>query len=143
VGEPAVEGGGDCTNGVLEEEEAGVYCVIVEGGDAHYYVRMTVDIFSNRMHDDIRSMLQRRLHIRRHEGIIHDNLNPVAMRCFGHGTDIHKTQRRIRRGLNPNQSRLRSSQIRDIYLNATSEGDRNAVRSSDLSEVAVGAAIDV
>lgn len=105
---------------------------------------MTIDILRNGMQRDIRSMVQRILHIRTHKSVIHDHLNSICMRNLGNLLDIHQSQRRIRRRLNPDQLGIFGpDQLLHVHFDGRGESHLNAMGRSHLGEVSMRSTVDV
>ncbi len=64
MGEPAVEGGGNGTNSVLEEGQSFFDFGGVEGRATHQDVRVPIDVLRDGVYNNIRTMIERILHIR-------------------------------------------------------------------------------
>lgn len=88
VSEPAVEGGGDGADRVLQEREALLDGVGVEGGGAHADVRVAVDVLCDGMHDDVGAVVERVLHIGAHEGVVDDDEDAMAVGDVDDGADV-------------------------------------------------------
>jgi hypothetical protein len=144
VSEPAVEGGGDGADGILEERETLLESFGVESGDTHADVRVAVDILCNGVNDDVGAVVERVLHVGTHEGIIDDDKDAVAAGDVDDGTDVDEAEGWVGGGLDPDELGLvGADQVLDVQLDGRGEGDVHAVGGSDLGEVAVGAAVDI
>lgn len=88
VSEPAVEGGGDGADSILQEREALLEAVGVEGGDAHADVRVAVDILCDGVHDDVSAVVERVLHVGAHEGVIDNDEDAVAVGDVDDGANV-------------------------------------------------------
>lgn len=88
VSEPAVEGGGDGADSVLEEREALLEGVGAEGGNAHADVRVAVDVLGDGVHDDVGAVVERVLHVGAHEGVVDDDEDAVAVGDVDNGADV-------------------------------------------------------
>jgi hypothetical protein len=64
---------------------------------------MSVNVLGDRMHDNVRSVIQRILKIRAHEGIINNNVDAMLVSNGCYLADIHQPQSRVRRALDPNK----------------------------------------
>lgn len=105
---------------------------------------MTVDILRNGMQRNIRPMVQRILHIRTHKSVIYHHLNSIRMRNLGDLLDIHQSQRRVRRRLNPDQlSILRPDQLLHVHFDGRGESHLNTMGRSHLGEVSMRSTVDV
>lgn len=104
---------------------------------------MSIDILCNRVHDNIRSIIQWILNIRTHKRVIHHHQNAMPVRNIRDFADIHQTQGRVRGRLNPNQFRVWFEDGFGADFEGWCKRDVYAVRSCDFGEVAMRAAIDV
>ena len=105
---------------------------------------MTIDIFRNGMQHDIRTMVQWILHIRTHKSVIHNHLNVIRMRNLGNLLDVHQSQRRVRRRLDPDQlGILGPDQLLHVHLDGRSKSHMNAMGRSHLGEVSMRSTVDV
>lgn len=144
VSEPAVEGRGNGTNGVLEESEALLQGLRVESGDTHQHIGVTVDVLGDGVHDDIGTMGERVLNIGTHEGVIDNNQDAMAVGDVGDSADVHQAQSGVGGCLNPDQLGLvGADQFLHLLLNGGRKGHINTVVIGDLGEVAVGATVHV
>jgi len=143
VCKPAVKGGRNCADGVLEEEETRVDDIIVEGGNTHDNIGVAIDVFRDRVDDDIGAVLQRVLNVRTHESVINNNFDTIRMGNFADGTNIYQCQSRIRGSLDPDELGLGSDNLVEVNLEAAGECDGDAMGGGDLSEVAVGATVNI
>ncbi|CRK35398.1 hypothetical protein BN1708_006723 [Verticillium longisporum] len=143
MGEPRVKSRGDGADGVLEEREAGVKVVRVEGGNAHDNVRVAVDVLCHRVDDNVRAEVERVLDVGGQERVVDDDLDAVLVGLGGDGAHVDETEGRVRGRLDPDELGLRRDVGRDVDLNLGRESDLDAVGLGDLGEVAVGAAVDV
>lgn len=143
VGEPAVEGAGDGANGVLQERQTFVQLGGVEGGRAHDHVRVAVDVLCDAVDDDVGTVVERVLDVRRHEGVVNDDHDAVLVGNGGDLADVDEGQGRVRGRLDPDELGVGADQLNDVDLDGGREGDFDIVCQRDLGEVAVGAAVDV
>lgn len=143
VGEPAVEGGGDGADGVLQEGEAGAEVVAVEGGDAHDHVRVAVDVLCDGVHDDVGAVVQGVLDVGAQEGVVDDDQDAAGVGGGGDGADVDQAEGGVGRGLDPDEAGVVGHVRGQVGLDVRGEGDADAVGAGDLGEVAVGAAVDV
>jgi hypothetical protein len=143
VGEPAVEGRGDGADGVLQEGEALVDGVAVEGGDAHADVAVAVDVLCDRVDDDVGAVLERVLDVGGEEGVVNDDHDAGAVGDVGDGADVDEREGGVGGRLDPDELGVGGDQGLDVDLDAGGEGDLDAVGGGDLCEVTVGAAVDV
>lgn len=144
VGEPAVEGGGDGADGVLEEGEALLEGVGVESGDTHADVGVAVDVLRDGVDDDVGAVVERVLHVGAHEGVVDDDEDAMAMGDVDDGADVDQAEGGVGGGLDPDELGLvGADQVLDVQLDGRGEGDVHAVGGSDLGEVAVGATVDI
>lgn len=88
LGEPAVEGGGDGTDGVLEEAQAVGQLGMVLGEDetAHEDVGVAVDVLCEGVGDDVGAVEEGRGIVGREEGVV-DEDEGVRGRRAGDGDD--------------------------------------------------------
>lgn len=103
VGEPAVKGRGNGTDGVLQESKALVQVLGVECGNTHQHIRVTVDILGHGVHDQIGAVVQRVLDIGTHKCIIDHDQNAMAVGDLRDGLDIHQAEGWVGRGLDPDE----------------------------------------
>lgn len=144
VGEPAVEGGGDGADGVLEEGETLLEGVGVESGDTHADVGVAVDVLSDGVDDDVGAVVERVLDVGAHEGVVDDDEDAMATGDVDDGADVDQAEGGVGGSLDPDELGLVvADQVLDVQFDSRGEGDVHAVRSSNLSEVAVGATVDV
>lgn len=143
VGEPRIKGGGNGADGVLEEGEAGIELVAVEGGNTHDHVRVAVDVLGHTVDDDIGTMVQRVLDVGAQEGVVDHDQDATLMGGGSDGADIHKAQGRVAGGLDPHELGGIGDVVANVHLDLGSEGDLDAVGLGNLGEVTVGAAVDV
>lgn len=143
VGEPRVKGRGHGADGVLEEAQAGLEVVAVEGGDAHDDVAVAVDVLCDGVDDDVGAQLQRVLDVGGQEGVVDDDEDAVLVGDGGDGADVDEAQRGVAGGLDPDEARLVGDVLGNVDLDLGREGDLDAVGLGHLGEVAVGAAVDV
>ena len=105
---------------------------------------MTVDVLGHGMHNNIGTVVQRVLDVGAQEGIVDNNHDSVLMGNGSHLADIHQPERRVRRGLDPDEFGLIwPDQLLDIGFDGRRECDMDAMGGSDLGEVAVGATVNV
>lgn len=62
---------------------------------------MAVDVFGDRVHDDIRTVVERVLNIRAEEGVIDNNHDAVLVGNAGYFSDIDEAEGRVRWTLDP------------------------------------------
>lgn len=143
VGEPAVKGRWNAADCVLEEAEALVSVVAVEGDDAHDDVAVPVDVLCDAVDDHVGSEVEWVLDVRREERVVDNDLD-AALMCDGcHGADVDEPQRRVGRRLDPDDPRIRLDVFGQVELDLGRERDVDAVRERHLREVPVRAAVDV
>lgn len=105
---------------------------------------MSVDILRHGVDDEVGPVVERVLDVWTHEGVIHHDQNPMAMRDISNGANIHQTEGRVRRGLDPDELGLvGADQILDMQLDAGREGHLDAVGGSHLGEVSVSSAVHI
>lgn len=144
VGEPRVEGGWDGADGVLEESETLSESIIVESGNTHDNVGVTVDVLGDGVDDNVGSMGQWGLDVWGHEGVVDDDNDSVGLCNLCDGSDIDEGESWVRWGLDPDQlGAALLDQRLDIDLNVSSEGNLNIVGVSNLGEVSVGSSVNV
>lgn len=162
MGKPAVESGRDGADSVLEEREALLEIVGVEGGNTHQDIligplvgnecagsknhtyRMSVDVLRNRMDHDIGAMIQRFLDIRAHKGVVDHDHNSMTVRDCRDLGDIHHPQGRVGRGLYPDQlGVVRSDQFLHIQLDTGRESHVYTVGGGNLGEIPVCPSIHI
>ena len=68
---------------------------------------MTAQILGRGVHDDIGTVGERILQVRRGERVVDDNARSVRVGNFGHGSDVEAGEHRVGRGLEPYDRRLR------------------------------------
>lgn len=56
---------------------------------------MTIDVLGDRMHDEIRSMIQGILDVRAHEGVVHHHHDAMTVRNVCDLADINQAQSRV------------------------------------------------
>lgn len=106
--------------------------------------RVSVDVLCDGMDNNIRSMIQRILKIRTHEGIIDNNQDSMLMSDGGHLADIHQPKSRVRRALDPDKlGIIGSDQSFNINLDSWGEGNMNAMCRSDFCEVSMGTTVNI
>ena len=163
VGEPAVEGAGDGTDGVLEVGERVVDGGGVVGDDTHEDIlelvrkavrwggrwgsayRVTVDVLGDRVEDNIGTVVERGLDVGGEEGVIHNHQRAELVCDVRDRADVHERERGVAGGLNPDQLRVRVllEQIAELALDVVCEGGGDVVCGGDLSEGAVGTTVDI
>ena len=143
VGEPRVEGGGHGADGVLEEAEAILEGLGVEGGDTHNDVAMAVDVLGNRVHDDVGAEVERVLDVRGEEGVVDDDEDAMGVGSGHDGADVDQPERGVAGGLDPHELGVLIDVLADVDLDLRREGDLDAVGLGHLGEVPVGAAVHV
>ena len=143
VGEPAVEGRGDGADGVLQEGQLLEELGGVEGGGAHDHVRVPVDVLCDAVDDNVGAVVQRVLHVGRHEGVIDDDHDAVLVGEGRNLADVDELQGGVRGRLNPDELGVGLDQLLHVQLDRRRESDLDIVRQGDLCEVAVGAAVDI
>lgn len=143
VGEPAVKGRGDGANGVLEEREALVEVIRVEGGDAHDDVGVAVDVLCDGVDDNVGAVVERVLDVGGEEGVVDDDEDVLGAGDGDNGGNVDEAQGRVAGGLDPDEAGVGGDVLVDVDLDLRGEGDLDAVGLGDLREVAVGAAVDV
>lgn len=104
---------------------------------------MSVDVLGHGVHHNVGTVVERVLDVRAHKGVVDHNEDAMAMRHGGHFLNIHETQGRVGRGFDPHQLRLGSDQLLHIALQRGGEGDIDTVGGGHLSEVAMGATVDI
>lgn len=72
VGKPAVEGARDATNGILKELETSEQSLAVRDSDTHDHIRVSSQVFGDRVDDNVSSEFERLLVVRAHERVVHD-----------------------------------------------------------------------
>lgn len=115
----------------------------VEGGDAHDYVRVSVDVLGDTVDNDVGTEVERVLDVGRKESVINNDEDSVTVGGRDDCTDVDKSEGRIAGRLDPDQAGLISDVLCDIDLDLRSEGDTNTVSLCDLSEIAVGTSVHV
>ena len=143
VGEPAVEGGGDGADGVLEEGEALVELWGVEGGGAHDDVRVAVDVLCDGVDDDVCAVVEGVLDVGGEEGVVDDDEDAVLVGDCGDGADVDEGEGGVGGGLDPDELCVGLDQGLDVDLEGGREGDVDVVGGGHLCEVAVGSAVDI
>ena len=143
VGQPAVECGGHGADGVLQERKTVVEFGGVEGCGAHDDVGVPVDVLCDGVHDDVGAVVERVLHVRRHEGVVDYDHDAVLVRDGSDLADVDKGECWVGGRLDPDEFRVWADQLSDVDFDRRAEGDFDIVRECDLGEVAVRAAVDV
>lgn len=143
VGEPRVKGGGDSADGVLQEAEAVLELVAVEGGDAHDDVAVAIDILGDAMDDDVGAQVEGVLDVGREEGVVDDDEDAVLVRLGDDGADVDEAQGRVAGALDPDEAGLVGDVLADVDLDLGRKRHADAMGLGHLREVAVGAAVDV
>jgi hypothetical protein len=143
VGEPAVEGRGDGADGVLQKGEAVEEFGGVEGCSTHDDIGMAVDVLCDGVHDDVGAVVERVLHVGRHESVIYHDHDAVLVRDCSDLADIYEGQCRVRGRLNPDELGVGSDEVCDVDFDARAECDFDIVCERYLSEVAVRSSVDV
>lgn len=143
VGEPAVEGRWDSTNGVLEEREAGLHGVRVEGGNTHDDVGVAVDVLGDGVDDNVGTVVEWVLDVWGEEGVVDNDHDAVLVCLLGNGTDVDETESWVGWSLDPDKLGVLGDVLRDINLDLWGEGDVDTVGLGDLGEVSVGSAVDI
>lgn len=144
VSEPAVEGGGDGADGILEERETLLESFGVESGDTHADIRVAVDILCDGVDDDVGAVVERVLHVGAHEGVVDDDEDTVLAGDVDNGADVDQAEGWVGGGLDPDELGLvGADQVLDVQLDGRGEGDVHAVGGSDLGEVTVGATVNI
>ncbi len=108
-GEERIEGTGHATDRVLQIREllAQLIGAVTDDGGAADRIRVAVQIFRRRVHDEIETVLQRVLQIRRRERVVAHREDAALLRDRRDGRQIDDLQQRIGRRLHPDQSRVR------------------------------------
>ena len=95
------------------------------------------------MDDNVCTMVQWVLNIRRQKGIINNHHDAMLMSDIGNRLNINKRECRIRRSLDPNQLCILLNHSASIDFNCTSKGNTDAVGRSNLGEISMSATIDI
>lgn len=103
VSEPAVEGRGDGSDGVLEEGQALLQGLGAESGNTHADIGVAVDVLGHGVHDEVGTVVQGVLDIGAHEGVVNNNHDAVLVGNVGNGTDVHQAEGGVGGGLNPDE----------------------------------------
>lgn len=103
VSEPAVEGGGDGSNGVLEEGQTLLQGFGAKGGNTHADIGVTVDVLGHGVHDEVGTVVQGILDIGAHECVVDNNHDAVLVGNVGNDTDVHQAEGGVGGGLNPDK----------------------------------------
>lgn len=94
--EPAVEGARHCSDCVLQEAQAFREGGVVRGQDerAHDDVRVPVDVFRERVEDDVGAEEERGLVVWREEGVVYEDdwVRGVGTREAGNAGDVDKAE---------------------------------------------------
>lgn len=143
VGKPRVESRGNGTDGVLEEGEAGIKLVAVEGGNTHDNVGVAVDVLGHTVDDDIGTVVERVLDVGAQEGVVDNDQDATLMGSGSNRADIHKAEGRVAGSLDPHELGGIGDVLTDVNLDLGSEGDLDTVGLGDLGEVSVGATVDI
>ena len=143
VGQPGVEGRRDGADGVLEESQAILELVGVEGGDTHDDVAVAVDVLGDGVDDNVGAKVERVLDVGREEGVVDDDLDAAFVSLGDDLADVYQAEGRVAGGLNPDEAGVVGDVLGDVDLDLRREGDLDAVRLGDLGEVSVGATVDV
>jgi hypothetical protein len=108
-------------------------------------VGMATNIFGYRVNNEVDAIVERPLHGRRGEGVVHDRDEPAAARQCRNGTKVGELQQRIAGGLDPDQRRCRRHGGLDrIHIPGVDMRDREVGRTgSHLMKQSPGATIDV
>jgi len=143
VGEPAVKGRGDGANGVLQKRQALQEVGGVEGRGAHDDVGVAVDVLCHRVDDNVCAVVERVLHIGRHEGVVDHDHDAVLVRHARDFADVDELQRGVRRRLDPDELGLGPDELANVDFDARAEGDLDVVCERYLGEVAVRSSIHI
>ncbi len=104
---------------------------------------MAVDVLGDGVHDNVGSEIQRVLDVRGQKGVVNDDQNAVAVGDFDDLADVDQTQGRVTRAFDPDKAGIFTDVLRNANFNLGGKGYLDSVGLGDLSEVAVGAAVDV
>lgn len=105
---------------------------------------MAIDILGDRMHNNVRAVIQWILNVRAQEGVVNHHHYTVPMSDRRNISDVHQAESRIAGRFDPNELCLiRSNQIGNIKLNAGRKGDLDAMSGGHLGEVSVCAAVHI
>lgn len=104
---------------------------------------MPIDVFRDRMDNDIRPMIQWILYIGGQESIIHNHQDPVLVRNVRNSTNVHERERWVRGSLDPNQFGLIFNHGPRIDLDGARKRDADPVGSRNLGEVPVRPAVHI
>lgn len=143
VGEPAVECGWDSTNSVLEEREASLHGVRVEGSNTHDNIGVSVDVLGDGVDDNVGTVVEWVLDVWRQEGVVNNDHDAVLVSLLGNSTDVDKAEGWVGWSLNPDKLGVLGDVLGDVDLNLWGEGNVNTVRLSNLGEVSVGSTVDI
>jgi hypothetical protein len=142
--EEAVERTGHGADRVLMKFQRVVHVLVVGGDESADDVGVPTDILRRRMHDDIRSQVERRLQVRRRKRVVHGDERSMAARDGGHFGDVHELQQRIRRRLQPHDFRIRRKGGRDRGdVRRVHVREREPVAFQHAIEQTIRAAVDV
>lgn len=143
VSEPGVESGGDSTNGVLEEAQAGLELVAVEGSNTHNYITVAIDVLGDTVDDDIGTEVERVLDVGGEESVVDNDEDTMLVGLSNDGSDIDEAQCRVARSLNPDQASIGGDVLGDVDLDLRCESDLDTVGLCDLGEVTVCTSVDI
>lgn len=143
-GQERVEGRGDGSDRILQETKLTQKLGITTNSDTHNDVTVTVEVLSNRVHDEIRAELQGKLAVGGHEGVVDDDQKLVLVSDGSELLDIYNLQQRVGRSLNPEHLGVGLNRgLQERIVGQIKEGERDAVSRGHLGEVAVGSSIQV
>ena len=95
------------------------------------------------MHDDVCAVVERVLHVRAHEGVVHDDHDAVLVGNCRDFADVDKGQRGVRGRLNPDELGVWADEFGNVDFDTRAEGHLDVVCEGHFGEVAVRSAVDI
>lgn len=104
---------------------------------------MSVDVFGDRVHDDISSVIEGVLDIGAKEGVVDDDFDVEFMGDVGDCLDVYQSEGGVTGGLDPDQlcRWMGLKELTEVDFNGAGEGDGDTVGGRYLGEVTVGASV--
>ena len=105
---------------------------------------MPVNVFGDRVNDNVCAMVERVLNVGTEEGIIDHDHDAISVGHSGDVPNVNQAQRRIARAFDPYQlGFVRADEPGHVDFDAGRESNLNAMGCSNLGEVAMRTAVDV
>ena len=105
---------------------------------------MTIDVFGNRVYDDVCAMVQRVLYVRAKERVIYNHHDTMLVCYIGNCAYINQTKRRVAGRFNPYQlCFVWANKLCHVYLYAGRKSNLNAMGLCDFGKVTMRPTVDI